>query len=56
MMPVRRQAVARDPVAARLQRLSAIMGDTPEQAATVEQLLAVRDVGPVVAHSIHTFF
>ena len=37
-------------------RLSAIMGDTPEQAATVEQLLAVRDVGPVVAHSIHTFF
>jgi DNA ligase (NAD+) len=32
------------------------MGDTPEQAATVEQLLAVRDVGPVVAHSIHTFF
>ncbi len=37
-------------------RLDAIMGTTPEAAATVEQLLAVRDVGPVVAQSIHTFF
>ena len=32
------------------------MGVTPEAAATVEQLVAVNDVGPVVAQSIHTFF
>ena len=37
-------------------RLDALMGTTPEEAASVEQLLAVRDVGPVVAQSIHTFF
>ena len=37
-------------------RLDAIMGVTPEAAATVEQLVAVNDVGPVVAQSIHTFF
>ena len=49
------EATAKD-LAKHFGRLSAIMGDTPEQAATVEQLLAVRDVGPVVAHSIHTFF
>ncbi|HYP86090.1 NAD-dependent DNA ligase LigA [Variovorax sp.] len=36
--------------------LDAIMGATPEQAATVEQLLEVPDVGPVVAASVHTFF
>jgi DNA ligase (NAD+) len=49
------EATAKD-LARHFGRLSAIMGDTPEQAASVEQLLAVRDVGPVVAHSIHTFF
>jgi DNA ligase (NAD+) len=49
------EATAKD-LAKHFGRLSAIMGDTPEQAATVEQLLAVRDVGPVVAQSIHTFF
>jgi len=36
--------------------LDAIMGATPEQATTVEQLLEVPDVGPVVAASVHTFF
>ncbi len=49
------EATAKD-LAKHFGRLSAIMGDTPEQAATVDQLLAVRDVGPVVAQSIHTFF
>ncbi len=49
------EATAKD-LAKHFGRLSAIMGDTPEQAATVEQLLTVRDVGPVVAQSIHTFF
>jgi DNA ligase (NAD+) len=49
------EATAKD-LAKHFGRLSAIMGDTPEQAATVEQLLAVRDVGPVVAQSIRTFF
>ena len=37
-------------------KLDALMGPTPEQAATVEQLLEVPDVGPVVAASVHTFF
>ena len=37
-------------------RLSTLMGETPEQAATVEQLLTIDDVGPIVAQSIHTFF
>jgi len=37
-------------------KLDAIMGSTPETAATVEQLLQVNDVGPIVAQSIHTFF
>lgn len=36
--------------------LSALMGDQPENAATVEQLLTIDDVGPVVAQSIYTFF
>jgi DNA ligase (NAD+) len=36
--------------------LDAIMGRTLEEAATVEQLLEVPDVGPVVAESVHTFF
>jgi len=49
------EATAKD-LARHFGRLSALMGDVPEQAATVEQLLAVRDVGPVVAQSIHTFF
>jgi DNA ligase (NAD+) len=49
------EATAKD-LAKHFGRLSAIMGDTPDQAATVEQLLAVRDVGPVVAQSVHTFF
>ncbi|GAA4339469.1 NAD-dependent DNA ligase LigA [Variovorax defluvii] len=37
-------------------KLDAIMGHTLEEAATVEQLLEVPDVGPVVAESVHTFF
>ena len=49
------EATAKD-LAKHFGRLDAIMGATPEEAATVEQLLAVRDVGPVVAQSIHTFF
>ncbi|HRK38044.1 MAG TPA: NAD-dependent DNA ligase LigA [Burkholderiaceae bacterium] len=49
------EATAKD-LARHFGRLEAIMGTTPEEAATVEQLLAVRDVGPVVAQSIHTFF
>jgi len=36
--------------------LDGIMGKTMEGAATVEQLLEVPDVGPVVAESLHTFF
>lgn len=36
--------------------LTALMGQTPETAATTEQLLAVADIGPVVAESIYTFF
>ncbi|MDO4706513.1 MAG: NAD-dependent DNA ligase LigA [Comamonadaceae bacterium] len=43
-------------VAAHFGNLAALMGQTPEQAASEEQLLAIRDVGPVVARSIHTFF
>ena len=49
------EATAKD-LAKHFGRLDAIMGATPEEAASVEQLLAVRDVGPVVAQSIHTFF
>ena len=49
------EATAKD-LAKHFGRLDAIMGATPEEAATVEQLLAVRDVGPVVAQSIYTFF
>ena len=37
-------------------KLDGIMGPTAEQAATVEQLLEVNDVGPIVAEAIHTFF
>ena len=37
-------------------KLDGIMGRTAETAATVEQLLDVPDVGPIVAGSIHTFF
>ena len=37
-------------------KLDGIMGVTAETAATVEQLLEVPDVGPIVAESIHTFF
>lgn len=36
--------------------LDALMGATQETAATVEQLLEVPDVGPIVAQSVHTFF
>ncbi len=37
-------------------KLDGIMGETAETAATVEQLLEVPDIGPIVAESIHTFF
>lgn len=37
-------------------KLGALMGDTPEAAATAESLLAIADIGPIVAESIHTFF
>ena len=37
-------------------KLDALMGETIEAAASVEQLLEVADVGPIVAESIHTFF
>ena len=37
-------------------KLDAIMGPTKETAATLDQLLQVSDVGPIVATSIHTFF
>lgn len=49
------EATAKD-LARHFGRLDALMGETPAEAATEEQLLAVRDVGPVVARSIHTFF
>lgn len=42
-------------LAAHFGSLSALMGNDPSQAATQEQLLAIRDIGPVVAHSVHTF-
>ncbi|RMX07498.1 NAD-dependent DNA ligase LigA [Allofranklinella schreckenbergeri] len=43
-------------VAAHFGNLAALMGKTPEQAASEEQLLTIHDVGPIVARSIHTFF
>lgn len=43
-------------VAAYFGNLAALMGQTPEQAASEEQLLTIHDVGPIVARSIHTFF
>ncbi|RMX08917.1 NAD-dependent DNA ligase LigA [Corticibacter populi] len=36
--------------------LPALMGATPADVASEAQLLGIRDVGPVVAQSIHTFF
>ncbi|MFN4118125.1 NAD-dependent DNA ligase LigA [Acidovorax sp.] len=36
--------------------LDALMGSSLETAASVEQLLEVPDVGPIVAQSVHTFF
>jgi DNA ligase (NAD+) len=49
------EATAKD-LARHFGKLDAIMGETPEAAATETQLLAVPDVGPVVAQSIRTFF
>jgi DNA ligase (NAD+) len=49
------EATAKD-LARHFGQLDAIMGVTAETAATEEQLLAVPDVGPVVAQSIRTFF
>jgi DNA ligase (NAD+) len=49
------EATAKD-LAKHFGSLDAIMGPTAEAAASVEQLLAVPDVGPVVAKSIHTCF
>jgi DNA ligase (NAD+) len=49
------EATAKD-LAKHFGSLDAIMGATAESAASIEQLLAVPDVGPVVAQSIHTFF
>ena len=49
------EATAKD-LARHFGTLDALIGDTKEQAATIEQLLEVNDVGPIVAHSIHTFF
>ncbi|KKW68496.1 NAD-dependent DNA ligase LigA [Lampropedia cohaerens] len=43
-------------LAAHFGDLPALMGQTPESVASEEQLLAIRDVGPVVAHSVVTFF
>jgi len=37
-------------------KLDGIMGATADEAATVEQLSDVADIGPIVAQSIHTFF
>lgn len=42
-------------IAAHFGKLDALMGADASQVATEEQLLTIRDVGPVVAHSIHTF-
>ncbi|MDP4077592.1 NAD-dependent DNA ligase LigA [Acidovorax sp. A1169] len=36
--------------------LNALMGSTADEAASVERLLEVNDVGPIVAQSVHTFF
>jgi DNA ligase (NAD+) len=49
------EATAKD-LARHFGQLDAIMGVTAQTAATEEQLLAVPDVGPVVAQSIRTFF
>ncbi|MBX3587475.1 MAG: NAD-dependent DNA ligase LigA [Ramlibacter sp.] len=49
------EATAKD-LARHFGKLEAIMGPTADQAATVEQLLEVNDVGPIVAEAIHTFF
>jgi DNA ligase (NAD+) len=49
------EATAKD-LARHFGSLDALMGPTAETAATVEQLLAVPDVGPVVANSVHSFF
>ncbi|MFY7907140.1 MAG: NAD-dependent DNA ligase LigA, partial [Burkholderiaceae bacterium] len=49
------EATAKD-LARHFGSLDALMGLTVETAATVEQLLAVPDVGPVVANSVHSFF
>ena len=49
------EATAKD-LARHFGTLDAIVGQSKEEAATEEQLLAVNDVGPIVAQSIHTFF
>lgn len=49
------ESTARD-LAKHFGTLDALMGATQEMAATVEQLLEVPDVGPIVAQSVHTFF
>ena len=49
------EATAKD-LARHFGSLDAIMGGTAQQAASIAQLLAVNDVGPIVAQSIHTFF
>ncbi len=49
------ESTARD-LAKHFGTLDALMGATQETAATVEQLLEVPDVGPIVAQSVHTFF
>jgi DNA ligase (NAD+) len=49
------ESTARD-LAKHFGTLDALMGATLETAATVEQLLEVPDVGPIVAQSVHTFF
>lgn len=49
------ESTARD-LAKHFGTLDAMIGTTAETAATVEQLLEVPDVGPIVAQSFHTFF
>lgn len=49
------EATAKD-LARHFGTLDALMGSTADTAATVEQLLAVPDVGPVVANSVRHFF
>lgn len=49
------EATAKD-LAKHFGTLDAMIGATAETAATVEQLLEVPDVGPIVAQSFHTFF